>query len=276
MEKSAKMLSALTTRTLLSEHRITPNKALGQNFLVDETAVDIIIRAADITDKAVLEIGPGLGALTKKMIPQAKKVAAVELDRAMCAILQERFSDDLLLYNQDILHCDLNAICEALGEKSFIVMGNLPYYITTPICIRFLESGLPIESMTLMVQEEAASRFFAAPGERIYGPLSILSQLYYSVSRVLSLSPESYYPQPDVSSCVIRLSRNSRPFCEALPALLRACFQMRRKTLYNNLKAYCSDKEKIETALRACSLRADVRAESLAPESFQSLYEALL
>ncbi len=264
-----------SVRSILEREGLAPNKALGQNFLVDQNAIESILTAAEIEHKAVLEIGPGLGALTEGLLARAQKLAAVEIDRHMCEYLRARFGDSLLLYHADFLKANLSAIHAALGGGSLCIVGNLPYYVTTPICMRLFESELPIESMTLMLQSEAAERFSAPPSSRVYGPMSVLAQLYYEIEDVLSLSPASYYPQPEVSSRVIRLVRNDRALCPSLPRLLQACFHMRRKTLYNNLKAFSSDAGKINEALMACGISPQARAESLPPESFLSLAQEL-
>lgn len=261
---------------LLHEKGLTPNKALGQNFLSDQSAVLAIVDAAEIDGKPVLEIGPGLGALTGSLLARASRVAAVEIDRRMAEILSERYGGELLLYREDFLKSDLASIRDALGGKSFCVAGNLPYYITTPICMKLLENASYVESMTLMVQEEAAGRFFAKPGDRVYGPLAVLSQAFFDAESVMRLSPESYYPQPDVYSRVIRLARNEQPFLPGLPLLLRDAFRMRRKTLINNLKASYPDTPAVQSSLRECALSLDVRAEALSASDYIKLYQALL
>lgn len=261
-------------QSMLDSLSLTPNKALGQNFLVDDVAISRILDAADVRGQAVLEIGPGAGALTEGLLQSAKTVAAVEIDARMCALLRARFGDALLLYNEDFLKADLSAIHRALCGGAFCVTGNLPYYITTPVCMRLLTSELPISRMTLMVQQEAAVRFFALPGARVYGPMSVLTQVYYTPSRVMELSPESYYPQPDVNSSVVTLLRNAQPFLPNLASLLKACFAMRRKTIANNLKGY-GGKQPAMDALAACGIAPAARAETLAPEQFVQLCEQL-
>lgn len=261
---------------MLDSNGLTPNKALGQNFLIDENAVCAIINAADIDGSAVLEIGPGLGSLTEALIKRTKKLALVEIDRDMAEILLRRFGEDMLLYREDFLKSDMAGICMKLGAGNICVVGNLPYYITTPICMRLLERSDIISGMTLMVQEEAAARFFAAPGSRVYGPMSILAQAFYDISSVIELSPASYYPRPEVSSRVVKLTRNSQPFISSLPALLHNAFRMRRKTLVNNLKASHPDSAAVLEALKSCGLSADIRAEALSSDDYIRLSAALL
>ena len=205
-----------TARELLTEYGLTPNKALGQNFLVDEEAIERIVSAA---------AGPGL------------PVAAVELDAAMCGVLSSALPENAAVINADFLKADLGLIHEKLGGGEISVVGNLPYYITSPICMRLLTEGLPIRRMTLMMQKEAADRFTAEPGDKNYGPLTVLAQLLYSIRQELSLSPASYFPQPEVSSCVLVLDRSGFSLPAPLPRLLKSAFAMRRTTLLNNLSA---------------------------------------
>lgn len=261
-------------RELLDTSGLVPNKALGQNFLTDENAIAALLDAADARGKPVLEIGAGLGALTEGLIARAARVAAVEIDARMAAVLKNRFGGALLLYNEDFLRCDLEAIWRALGGEAVTVTGNLPYYATTPICTRLFSCALPIERMTLMVQREAAERFFAKPGDRVYGPMTVLAQAYYTPARILALPPESYYPKPEVYSEAVTLLRNGEPYREKLADLVKACFAMRRKTLYNNLKGYCGVPA-LERALDGCGIAPSARAETLAPERFLRLSEQL-
>ena len=261
-------------RAMLAEYGLTPNKALGQNFLVDGGAISAILDAAAVQDKPVLEIGPGAGALTEGLLARASRVAAVEIDAHMADILRARFQDALLVYREDFLKVDLAAIHRALGGGVFQVVGNLPYYVTTPICMRLLACALPISRMTLMVQREAAARFFAQPGDRVYGPMAVLARAYYTPVRVAALSPESYYPKPDVYSEVVTLSRNTTPYTPNLAPLVKACFAMRRKTIANNLKGF-GGAQTIEKALAACGILPSARAEALTPEQFLRLREQL-
>lgn len=258
-------------KALLAQYGLTPNRALGQNFLADPRAVTAILDLAGVDGKPVLEIGPGLGALTGELLARAARVAAVELDAAMAAVLRDRFGPALLLMREDFLKTDLAALRRELGP--FHVVGNLPYYVTTPICTRLLCAD-PIPSMTLMVQQEAAERFFAKPGERVYGPLTVLAQCYYDAAPVLRLAPASFYPRPEVDSCVVRLTDRGLVREEALPGLLRAAFAMRRKTLVNNLKAYPSAIPAGE-ALSMCGLPPGVRAEAVEPARFIRLARLL-
>ncbi len=272
-------MSALEIKQLLNDFGLKPNKALGQNFLCDERVALAILDAAEINGKHVLEVGPGLGALTLPLAQRARKLAAVEIDAALFFALKERFPNakNVRLIHCDFLKLDLNALCaDFFDGAAFSVVANLPYYVTTPICMALLNAELPVSSMTLMLQKEAAERFFAAPSARVYGPLTVLAQRYYSIKKVLSLSPAAYYPEPEVDSVVIRLTRKTDvPFQSGLPRLLQAAFSMRRKTLLNNLKPLFDSPEALMKTLSACGISPGNRAEALAPEAFARLAEEM-
>lgn len=261
-------------RQALAAAGLSPNRALGQNFFIDGARLAAIADAAGVDGLPVLEIGPGLGALTELLLARASRVTAVEKDAALCAVLRARLAADvaagrLALHAADILRFDVAA---AMAGAPFAVAGNLPYYITTPIVERLLPL-LPL-SLTLMVQREAAERFFAAPGARVYGPLTVLAQLYYLPSPVMDVPRACYYPKPDVDSAVVRLERRAAPPPEAparVFAFCRRAFAMRRKTLCNNLPSPGRTAE----ALAALGLPPNVRAEALPPQALLALYRRL-
>ncbi len=262
-------MNAEQIQTLLSEHGLRPNKALGQNFLIDDDRLSTIVEAARIDGQAVLEIGPGLGALTRALLSRAKRVVAVEKDAALCAILFNILQDShLTVVSGDFLDTD---VCQLMEFFPFSAVANLPYYVTTPIVEKLL-CAYPV-SMTLMVQKEATERFFARPGDRVYGPVAIVSQYYYEVERILELSPACYYPQPEVASTVVRFTRSKARTIptERLLRLSKVAFSMRRKTLRNNLSGI----EGAADALAKAEIPGDARAESLAPDAFAALYTAL-
>ena len=260
----------------LSRFGLTPNKALGQNFLADEGMRSALVDAMQVDGLPVVEIGPGLGALTEALLLRAKAVAAVEKDAAMVRVLKETLSSErLLLIEGDILKTDLTALHKDLGGGPFAVAGNLPYYITTPIVLMLLKCALPIASMTLMLQQEAAERFFVKPNDRVYGPLTVAAQCGYTVEEVIKLPPSAYYPQPDVHSAVVRLTSKGEALPEGFLPFLQSAFAMRRKTLLNNLLAAGYKRETIREALQSANLPEGVRAEALAPETLHSLYSHL-
>ena len=254
-------------KALLARFGLSPNRGLGQNFLVDGDKAEAIAAAACPEGGPVLEIGPGLGALTEPLLARARRVCAVEIDPALCQALQALFG----LLQGDFLKADWEEIQAILGEP-FSVAANLPYYVTTPICLRLLSCGLPIPRMALMAQTECADRFFAQPGSRQYGPLAVLAQYYYQPRALCSLSPADYYPQPGVDSQVVALESRNRPFLPQFAGFLQQAFAMRRKTLRNNLKAYPG----LDAALASLDLDPGCRAEALSPQQLASLCTALL
>ena len=301
-------MDAAQIKRALSEAGLRPNAALGQNFCVDEARLAAIVDAADVAGRPVLEVGPGLGALTEPLLARAARVVAVEKDAALAALLSRRLAAAgarLAVYTADILRFDVAAAMEAAPAApgnpaapgssdspgapgssdspaapgspgapgaAFCVAGNLPYYITTPIVERLVPL-LPL-SLTLMVQREAAARFSAGPGARVYGPVAVFSQLYYTVRHVMDVPRDSYYPQPDVDSSVVHLARrDALPDAEpaALLAFLHRAFAMRRKTLWNNL----ARAPQAAAALAALDLPADVRAEALPPAALLAVFQAL-
>lgn len=259
-----------TLKATLEAAGLRPNKALGQNFFIDGDRMQAIAEAACIAGMPVLEVGPGPGALTERLLPLAKSLIVVEKDAAMASLLASRLGDDekLTIAVKDILHFDIPA---AFQEMDFAAVGNLPYYITTPISERLLKCA-PV-SMTIMIQKEAADRFFAKPGDRVYGPLSIVSQVLYHASRVMDVPRSCYWPQPEVDSTVIRLVRSDGTTADDVKrffSFLDRCFLMRRKTLYNGL----GREQKAMDIITACGFDPAVRAEALTPSQLYSLYNA--
>ncbi len=252
----------------LQSFGLRPNKALGQNFLANAEKAEAIAAAACQGGLPALEIGPGLGALTGPLLRHAPKVCAVEIDAAMAAALSSLFADEpkLRILHEDFLQTDLALVQAELGVP-FAVAANLPYYATTPICLRLLSCGLPIPRMALMAQKEAAERFFAQPSTRQYGLLAVLAQYYYQPTRLMELSPADYYPQPDVSSSVALLIRRNTALIPGFADFLQRAFSQRRKTLLNNLKGLPGAAE----ALACCGIPPAARAESLGPEALARL-----
>lgn len=258
-----------TLKATLESHGLRPNKALGQNFFTDAERLAAIADAADIAGKNVVEIGPGPGALTELLTGRAKRVIAVEKDAAMSAILTERLGEEtnLSVVTADALRFDP---CAAFGGEPFCVAGNLPYYITTPISERYV--AMEPESLTLMVQREAAARFLAQPGDRVYGPLAVVCSVYYRAEKIMDIPRGSYWPQPEVDSAVVQLvcrpPEGGAGKARAFFAFLNRIFAMRRKTLINNL----GRTEAARDAIAACGLPADVRAEAVSPGILYRLF----
>lgn len=268
-------------KSLLKKHDFHFKKSLGQNFLTDRHILEKIVKAADIgPDDLVLEVGPGAGVLTRYLAEKAKKVVAVELDRTLLPVLTESLADfsNVEIMQGDVLQVDLRQIMQ---EGSWKVVANLPYYITTPVIFRFLESKLPLKSLTVMVQKEVAERMAALPGGKDYGNLSVVVQ-YYSRPKIAVNVPKTVFlPQPEVDSAVINLAVYSEPVVEVKSEkdffrVVKAAFSQRRKTLRNCLKNGLNlDKEKLETLFRLSGIDGTRRGETLSLADFASLANLL-
>lgn len=270
------LVSPAGIRERLSAFGLTPNKALGQNFLADQAALCALLAALPAGRLPVLEVGPGLGALTGGLLARAERVVAVEKDAAMAAALRSLIPDPrLTVIEADFLKADLFELHAMLGGGEFVVAGNLPYYITTPCVLKLLSSGLPIRALLLMLQQEAAERFFARPGDRVYGPLTVLAACGYKSEEVLRLSPAAYYPQPDVHSAVVLLTQSAAAPPNGFLPFLQAAFAMRRKTLVNNLLGYGLPRGRALSALAALAIPDGARAEALSPETLLGLYRTI-
>ncbi|MGI6151535.1 MAG: 16S rRNA (adenine(1518)-N(6)/adenine(1519)-N(6))-dimethyltransferase RsmA [Christensenellales bacterium] len=271
--------SPAAVRALLKDRGLSPNKQLGQNFLCDANIIKRIADAAGVNKAdAVLEIGPGLGALTRELCDRADRVVAVEIDSGLAEVLKETLSDkkNATVIHGDFLKCDLAELHDVLGGGPFRVAANLPYYITTAIIMRLLESGLPVLSMSFLIQKEVAERMAAAPKTKSYGSLSIAVQYYTDVSVVLNVPRGCFLPSPGVDSVVVRL--NKRPPKVDVPSeedffrITRAAFAMRRKTLANNLSVGLGiSKERAEALIKAANLPENVRGEELSLEQFAQI-----
>jgi 16S rRNA (adenine1518-N6/adenine1519-N6)-dimethyltransferase len=258
---------------------------LGQNFLTDARAVSRIVSAlGDLTGCTVIEIGPGRGAITGALAAQAGHVLAVELDRQLAARLRERFpADRLTVIEQDILDFDFAAAGSGPhsgGSGPLRIVGNLPYYITSPILLKLAASHAALDLAVLMVQREVADRVAAAPGSRDFGLLSATVQMYGPVERLFTLPPSAFSPPPEVHSTVFRW-RFAPRFAElcveeaSFLRFLRAAFAQKRKTLVNNLRAAGISSALAAAALSAASVSPTARAESLSLESFAALWRFL-
>ncbi|MDO4493949.1 MAG: 16S rRNA (adenine(1518)-N(6)/adenine(1519)-N(6))-dimethyltransferase RsmA [Clostridia bacterium] len=256
-------------KALFEAHGRRANRALGQNFFIDHALLEQAVETAAFAQMPILEIGPGLGALTEPLLNTGNAVTAVEKDAFLAERLPELLpTERLTVVNGDILKQDIPALVGA----EFSAAGNLPYYITTPIVTMLLKL-LP-DTMLLMTQKEAAARFFARPGDRVYGPVAILTALYYDAKELCELDPAQYWPQPDVRSSVTLLKRKRGAALPAPAGLLRFsdnALAQRRKTLINAL----GKTEQAHAALEAVGLSPAVRAETLDPETFLALYTAM-
>ena len=282
-----KLSNPQKTIEVIRKHGFDFQKKFGQNFLIDPHVLDKIIAAAEITkDDFVLEIGPGIGTMTQALAEAAREVTAVEIDRKLIPILQETLADytNVTILNQDVLKTDIAAIArEKNGGQPIKVVANLPYYITTPISMGLLESQVPVDNITVMVQKEVAQRMQAEPGTKDYGALSLAVQYYAQPYLAANVPPNCFIPRPNVGSAVIRLTRYPKPPVQVkderlMFALIRASFNQRRKTLLNGLKnapELSLGREEILRAFEQTGLSENVRGETLTLAQFAALSDAL-
>ena len=271
------------TKFLMKKYNITANKSLGQNFLVDDNTVNEIIDSADITKQdLVIEIGPGLGTLTSRLLEKAYKVIAVELDDRMIKILNDRFIayNNFELINEDILKVDLNKLINEnkLDCENVKIVANLPYYITTPIIMKLLEDRLNIGNITVMVQKEVADRIVTKPGDKLSGAITYSVYYYAEPQEVCFVSKESFIPSPEVDSKVIKLNIRKKPPIEVRNEelffkVVKASFMQRRKTLLNGLLngGIINSKEEGKKVLDKLNLPENIRGESLTIEQFAAI-----
>jgi 16S rRNA (adenine1518-N6/adenine1519-N6)-dimethyltransferase len=246
--------------------RLKRKPKLGQNFLADPAAALAIVDAlGDVSNQTVVEIGPGAGAITEILATRARRLIAVELDRSLAAQLRAQFPGIEVL-EADILTVDLSALLK--GEEKLRVVGNLPYYITSPILSHLFEHSAAIATAVVMMQREVADRVAASPGSRDYGVLSATAQLYARIERLLDLPPTAFMPPPEVHSTVLRLTMRPR-FVElgiepeSFLAFLRQSFAQKRKTLAKNLRAAGFNPDRIAQALEKSGISATARAEEI-------------
>ena len=278
------------TQFIMKKYKIRANKALGQNFLINQNVVDQIIENSNITkEDLVIEIGPGLGTLTKELLERAGKVICIELDKKMIKILTDRFSlyDNFELIHGDVLKIRLNKIIKEEKEKngfqSAKIVANLPYYITTPIIMKLLEDRLDLESITVMIQKEVADRLIATPGEKETGAITYSVYYYATAEGIMEVPNDSFIPEPEVTSKVIKLTLRKEPPVEVksrgvMFKIIKSAFMQRRKTLLNaltNTKVFMSKEEGLEI-LKELHLDENVRAEKLTLEDFAEITNKIL
>ena len=274
------------TIEILKKYNFSFQKRFGQNFLIDTHVLEKIVDEAGIDeDDCVLEIGPGIGTMTQYLCERAGRVIAVEIDKALIPILNDTLSSysNVEIINEDILKVDITNLCNKYNNgRPIKVVANLPYYITTPIIMGLFESGCPLESITIMVQKEVADRMKCGPGSKDYGALSLAVQFYSNPEIVANVSPESFILKPGVGSAVIRLTRYPKPPVEVddekyMFKLIRAAFNMRRKTMVNSLMSgnLGLTKEEILSAIDKLNLSPQVRGEALTLNEFAALSNIL-
>jgi 16S rRNA (adenine1518-N6/adenine1519-N6)-dimethyltransferase len=266
---------------ILKHYETHAKKRFGQNFIVDANIIQKIVNTSSVDENTVvLEIGPGMGSLTQGLLKKAKHVIAIEIDPLMVELCNKHFSDEpnFTLIHDDVLNVDLKALFNDLGFSSdrLLVVANLPYYITTPIIFKLIESGIHFEEMQLMVQKEVAQRFNATVGTKDYNALSLMIQNLFEVKIALDVSKYVFIPRPAVDSSVINLKRKDVDLHNLLDyfTFLKTAFTQRRKTLYNNLRE-SYDSPNIKEALESCQLSESIRAEACTHAQLHQVFEIL-
>jgi len=273
------------TQELVKKYNFRFSKSLGQNFLIDDSVLQDIVEGAEVSEEdLVIEIGPGVGTLTRELIKKAKRVVAIELDSDLIPILTEELGNEekFSLIHNDALKVNFDEIIA--GEKSVKLVANLPYYVTTPIIAKLLNEGYKFKSLTIMIQKEVAERMNSEPNCKEYGSISVLVQYFCTTKIIRKVAPSSFMPRPKVDSIVIRLDRLEQPRVELKDEkiffdIVRNSFNMRRKTLWNALKSFGLDKESMEGVFKDAGIDQKRRGETLSIEEFgalaNSLYEKL-
>ena len=281
------LANARDTAEIIRKYGFSVQKRFGQNFLIDEHVLDKIIDAAQIDkNDGVIEIGPGLGTMTRRLGELAGKVVAIEIDRQLIPILSDTLfdCDNVKVINADVMKTDLKLLIdEEFGDMPVKVVANLPYYITTPIVMNLLEGRLAIDSITIMIQKEVAERMRALPGSKDYGALSLAVGYYADAYIAANVPPNCFMPRPKVGSCVIRLTVLKNPPVSVrdekqMFALIRGAFNQRRKTLVNavsNYEGLSFNKDEIEEALKELDLSPSIRGEALDLRQFAALSDVL-
>lgn len=274
-------------RHIMERHGVSFNKKFGQNFLTDESVLENIIEYSGVScDDYVLEIGPGIGALTWHIAKAAKGVVSVEIDSGLIPILSETLEefDNVTVINNDILKVDINSLIdEHFDGNSPFVIANLPYYITSPIIMGLLESGVNFKKIVVMVQKEVADRMCSSPGSKDYGIVTVAANFYADIRTLFDVPRECFMPSPNVDSAIIELVPRPHPTCnpksrEMFFRTVKASFAQRRKTLLNSLCKsgfFNLQKEAMENAIKNANLSPDCRGETLSLEDFANLADEL-
>ena len=282
-----KLYNPSELKRVIEMHGFSFSKSLGQNFLIDYGVLSDIVEGSGVDENScALEIGPGAGVLTRELAQKAKMVAAVEIDKSLMPLLDYTLGefDNVSVVNEDVLKVDLKAlIVQKFGDSPVHVVANLPYYITTPIIMKFLEEEVPVKSLTVMVQKEVAERMAAPPGGKDYGALSAAVQFYTVPKIITKAEPHCFMPQPQVASVVIRLEVQDKPTVsvkdkEKMFAIIKSAFGQRRKTLLNALSKspYINiGKDSIKNALAEMGLDENIRGEKLSLEQFARLSDII-
>lgn len=270
------------TQAILNTYKIQANKSLGQNFLIDDCVIEKIIESSNIEkEDLIIEIGPGLGVLTERLLKKSNNVVVIELDKKMIEILQNRFclNRNLEIINNDILKVDLEKLIKNKKEQTNInkvkIVANLPYYISTPIIMKLLENRLEISEIIVMVQKEVAQRLGAETGTREAGAITYAVEYYAQATPIIDVPKESFIPSPKIESQVIKLEVRQNPKIEVedeklLFNIIQKSFMQRRKTLSNALinNRILDSKEEVEKMFKTLEIPSNVRGENLTLEEF--------
>lgn len=278
------LTSAPQIKTLLARHGLRPKKRLGQNFLVDKNVLDRVVDAAGAGPGVdVIEVGPGLGVVTRELAERDARVVCIEADRDLEPLLRDLLRDrpNVEILIEDFLKVDLAELISSRGGGKWTVVGNLPYYITSPIIVKLIESKQLISSIVLMVQKEVADRLRAMPGTQDYGSLSVFVQYHCEIESVMRVSRNVFYPSPDVDSEILRLVVRDEPPVNVSDEglffrVVRAAFGKRRKTLANALgssEGLGWDRARARAALSSAEIDAGRRGETLSLEEFARIAE---
>ncbi len=272
---------------IMQRHNITFNKKYGQNFLTDEDVLGGIVEKSGLTkDDYVLEIGPGIGTLTYELAQNAQKVVSVEIDKGLIPVLSDTLSefDNIEIINQDILKTDITALIEEkfCGEMPYVI-ANLPYYITSPIIMHLLESGIAFKKIVVMVQKEVAERIASAPGTKDYGVLTIATQFYSDTSVLFDVPRTSFIPAPNVDSAILQMVPRPHPTCQPSDndvffKTVKSAFALRRKTILNSISGsgmFPLSKAQIENAIVSAGIAPSARGETVSLEQFATLSDRL-
>lgn len=279
-------------KELLDKYNIKPKKSLGQNFVIDNFALNCIVDALDVKDNdIILEIGAGIGVLSKEIVKRTENYIAIEIDKHLIPCLNDvlRKYERAKIIHADFLELDIEEevnIFKGSNPMTVKIVGNLPYYITTPIIMKILEADINIDVIVIMVQKEVVDRIIAKPGTSTYGPLAVALQYFFRPQILFSVPPHCFYPKPKVSSVVVRFKKHRDPGIKVhnkklFMEVIRASFEQRRKTLVNSLsnsansKTLTFDKEVIKKVLDQLNIDNNIRGEALSLEQFVSLTNAL-
>lgn len=279
----------MRTREIMRKYGFSFKKSLGQNFLIDPNILRNITKYAGLTkETGVIEIGPGIGALTEHLARRAKKVVAYEIDQRLLPILDDTLSpyDNIRILHEDVLKADLRQMIEEefAGIQDMMVVANLPYYVTTPIILKLLEEKLPVRGIVVMLQKEVGDRIAAKPGTKDYGSLSIAIQYYTTAETVMIVPKSVFIPQPNVDSAVIRMLLREQPAADVENEgfffdIAKMSFAQRRKTLMNNLTSGLKNgkarKDEIANAIQKAGIDPSRRGETLSMEEFAALSDVL-